>query len=145
MAREEVISYMNFTLRVEEKYDLPCRSIKGFEQQIEYDAIQEGGVNDYVHIRKKPVSKPFTVQIERYIQEGYSDPLPVGTVLTKELVLMVSSQVGNFDRPLIQYRFEGCTVIGKNYGELDAEKTGLLTETTTIAYERMQVEIAGKA
>ena len=33
----------NFMLRVEMLYDLPCRSVRAFERELEYDYIQEGG------------------------------------------------------------------------------------------------------
>ena len=39
----------NFMLRVEALIDLPCKSIKAFSKEMEYELIQEGGLNDYVH------------------------------------------------------------------------------------------------
>ena len=45
----------NFMLRVELLHDLPCKSVKSFSSELEYDYIQEGGLNDYVHMRRKPM------------------------------------------------------------------------------------------
>lgn len=127
---------MNFVLQVDAVYDLPCRKISSFHQEIEYETIQEGGVNDYVQIRKKPVSKPFTFDVERYIGEKYFDPLPLGKMPLLPILLYVSPQANaNFDNSVRIFCFSGCTVVGKNYGELNSESTGLLTETTTIAYQ----------
>ena len=46
----------NFMLRVEGIYDLPCRSVRAFAREMEYDYVQEGGLNDYVHMLRKPIS-----------------------------------------------------------------------------------------
>lgn len=40
----------NFLLRVEAKYDLACKSVQAFRNEYEYEYIQEGGLNEYVHV-----------------------------------------------------------------------------------------------
>ena len=130
----------NFILRVEGLFDLPCKSVRVFQKENEYEYIQEGGLNDYVHMRRKPVSKPFTFQVERYVGvDGLLvDYLANGTELVLPLVLLVNRYHWNgYPYPTRTYVFTGCTVIGKEYGELNAEKSGLLVETTTIAYREM--------
>ncbi len=127
----------HFMLRVEGIYDLPCRRITGFQKDNEYEYIQEGGLNDYVHIRRKPVSRPFTFQVERYAGSDYFDPLPNGAELILPVLLLVSRYANRFDVTKRTYAFTGCTVMGKSYGELNAESSGLLVETTTIAYREM--------
>ena len=128
----------NFMLRVEGVLDLPCKSIRAFQKENEYEMIQEGGLNDYVHLRRKPISKPFTIQVERYVGVDMLDPLPSGTELVLPLMLYVNrySVYGEF-HPIRVYVFTGCTVMSKEYGELNAEQSGLLTEITTIAYREM--------
>ncbi|MCR5032410.1 MAG: hypothetical protein K6A92_06075 [Lachnospiraceae bacterium] len=128
----------NFMLRVEGLFDLPCRRIHNFTKANEYEYIQEGGLNDYVHMRRKPVSQPFTFQVERYVGVDYLDPLQPGTDLILPVVLMVwrMQMKGNFT-PFRVYTFTGCTVMSKEYGELNAEQSGLLTETTTIGYREL--------
>lgn len=129
----------NFMLRVEGIYDLPCRAVHVFQQENEYEFIQEGGLNDYVHMRRKPISKPFTFQVERYVGTDILDPLANGTDLILPVILYVS-QYGVYNGsflPIRMYTFTGCTVMAKEYGELNAEKSGLLVETTTIAYREM--------
>ncbi len=130
----------NFILRVEGIFDLPCKSVHVFQKENEYEYIQEGGLNDYVHMKRKPISKPFTFQVERYVGvDGLLvDYLANGTELVLPLVLLVNRYHWNgYPYPTRTYVFTGCTVIGKEYGELNAERSGLLVETTTIAYREM--------
>lgn len=127
----------HFMLRVEGLYDLPCKRIMGFQKDNEYEYIQEGGLNDYVHLRRKPISRPFQFQVERYVGSDYFDPMPNGAELILPVLLMISRYSGGFGRTKRTYAFTGCTVMGKNYGEMNAESSGLLVETTTIAYREL--------
>lgn len=133
----------SFMLRVEGMWDLPCKRIVSMSRENEFDYIQEGGLNDYVHAKRKPISKPFTFQVERYVGVDLavaSDPLALGTELVLPLLLFVNKyavwDAGDM-KPVRTYAFTGCTVIRKDYGTLDAEKSELLVETTTIAYREM--------
>lgn len=130
----------NFMLRVDAVYDLQCRKISSITQEKEYEMIQEGGVNDYVHMREKPISKPFTFQVERYIGENFFDPLPLGKQLELPVTLYVGRHLQACKNPRWTFTFEGCTVTNKTYSELDAERSGLMVETTTIAYQQMKLE-----
>lgn len=128
----------NFLLRVEAMFDLPCRAVRVFQKENEYELIQEGGLNDYVHMRRKPISKPFTFQVERYVGVDLFDPLANGTELALPVLLIVNRYLAYGDYlPTRCYVFTGCTVMSKEYGELNAEKSGLMVETTTIAYREM--------
>ncbi|WP_028234524.1 hypothetical protein [Pseudobutyrivibrio sp. MD2005] len=131
----------NFLLRVEMMFDVPVKSVRAFTKNFEYEYIQEGGLNDYVHMRRKPISQPFTLEIERYAATDlYYDPLQNGTELMLPLLLMVSPYQGNFmGYSRRTFAFTGCTVTGKEYGTLDAEKGGLLTEVIKIAYRQIVV------
>lgn len=129
----------SFMIRVEGAFDLPCRSVKGFTKENEFDYIQEGGVNDYVHMRRKPISKPFTLQVERYVGVDYVDPLPLGAELVLPVILFVNKYCFPTFKPVATYTFTGCTVISKTTGDLNAEASGLFVETTTIAYREMAV------
>lgn len=129
-----------FMLRVELAFDLPCRAIKGLRRENEFDYIQEGGLNDYVHMKRKSISRPFTFQVERYVGLDYLDPLPLGVELVLPVLLFVNPypfRNSSFFKPVRSYAFLGCTVTAKDYGELNAESSGLLVETTTIAFREM--------
>lgn len=136
--KNPLVNY-HFLLRVDAVYDLPCRKISGFEQEIEYENIQSGGVNHYVYLRQKPTTKPYSFKVERYIGANYFDPLPVGKQPQLPILLYVSRSFYNFTKPKQTFTFTGCTVLSKSYGELDAEKSGLMSETTTIAYQQMHL------
>ena len=87
------LTAFNFVLEVELLYFLPLKSIRAFTKENEYEYIREGGVNDYVHMKRKPISKPFTFQVERYIgTERFLDPLATGTELIAPLFLYISSR-----------------------------------------------------
>ena len=131
----------NFLLRVEMAFDVPVKSVRAFTKNFEYEYIQEGGLNDYVHMRRKPISQPFTLEIERYAATDlYYDPLQNGTELMLPLILMVSPYQGLFmGYSRRTFVFTGCTVTGKEYGALDAEKGALLTEVIKIAYRQVAV------
>lgn len=129
-----------FLLRVDAVYDLACTKVSGIVQEREYENIVEGGVNDYVQLRKKPSSKPNIFQVERYIGENYLDPLPVGKQCEIPLVLYVARYLDAFINSPMIFTFSGCTVLSKKYGDLDAEHSGLMTETLQIAYQQVLVE-----
>ena len=131
------VSY-RYVLRVEGVFDVACRKVRGFQKNNEYEYIQEGGLNDFVHMRRKPISQPFTFQVERYVDLDIIDPLPLGTDLTLPIMLFVGGHKGSIQlAPKRTYIFTGCTVIGKEYGELNAEQSGLTVDTITIAYREM--------
>ena len=129
----------NFMLRVEGIMDLPCKSIRAFSKEMEYELIQEGGLNDYVHMKRKPISKPFYFEVERYIGVDYIDPLPLGAELLLPVLLLVGRNPNNFAAASRIYTFTGCTVIKKEFGQMDAERSGLFVETTTISYRELVI------
>ncbi|MCR5431659.1 MAG: hypothetical protein K6E95_03785 [Lachnospiraceae bacterium] len=120
--------------------DIPCKSVSAFTKENEYEYIKEGGLNDYVHMKRKPISKPFTFTVERYVTPSYLvDPLALGAEMILPVLLFVSRYGNDFDVISRTYTFTGCTVISKEFGSLNAEKSGLLTESVTIAYREMLV------
>lgn len=129
----------SFILLVEAVFDLPCKRITGISQEKEYEYIQEGGLNNFVHMREKPLSKPYTFQVERYVGVDYFDPLILGTRLEQPIVLFVNRTSRTIGIPQVIFTFSDCMVTGKNYGELNAEQAGLMLETTTITYQSMEV------
>lgn len=125
----------SFSLRVEAAYDIPVKAVRGFAKNNNYEKIQQGGVNDYVVMKRKPIQEPFTFQVERYISNVPTDPLANGAELILPVFLTVDKQFG--DAAARVYMFTGCVVTGKEYGELNAEKPGLATEIVTIAYREL--------
>ena len=141
------VTGFNFVMEVEQKYLLALNSVKAFNMENEYEYIQEGGVNDYVHMKKKPISKPATIQVERYIgTERFSDPLIIGKELQYPINLYIYRNEGRretvgkeSESPARIYIFTGCMVISKDYGELNAEQSSLVTESITISFRELSV------
>ena len=144
----------SFALEVEAMFFMPLKSVRVFNKENEFEYYQEGGLNDYVHMLRKPVSKPFTFQVERYVgtsantdfATSFLDPIALGTELILPVILYVTrfpaSNSGDnfsFTNTPRAYIFTGCVVTAKEYGELNAERSGLYTETTTIAYKELFV------
>lgn len=128
----------NFLLRVNGVNDIPCKSVKGFAKEYEYEYIREGGVNDYVHVRKKPADKPNVVTAQRYVYDNTQLSFLVpGFRMIMPMLLLVSRYPGEFNNPQRIYTFTGCTVLKVEYGELSAENGQLLTENVSIAYENV--------
>ena len=135
---ELVVSY-RFLLRVEGAFDVAIKGIRPFAKENEYEYIQEGGLNDYVHFKRKAITKPFTLQLERYVPTDFYDPLPNGTELLLPLLLFCGKNNGksfSFSNLSRVYMFTGCEVMNKEVGPFDAEKSGLLTEIITIGYHQ---------
>ena len=135
-SRNVLVNY-NFMLRVEGIYDLPCKSVHSFTKENEFEYVQEGGLNDYVHMLRKPVSKPFSFTVERYVGMDIIPPLQLGAELILPVVLMVAPGANKFGNAKRTFVFTGCTIMSKTYGELNAEKSDLLTETIVIGYREM--------
>ncbi len=137
--REEYSTIPNFRfmLRVDGAFNVPLKSVQAFTRENEYDYIQEGGMNDYVYMRRKPISKPYTLRVERYITTDFNDPLSNGTELFLPLLLFVGKNTGGGMDFARYYAFTGAVVMSKEYGALDAERAGLLTESITIGYNQM--------
>lgn len=131
----------NFLLQVEGMYDVPCKSVKGINQEQEYEYIQEGGLNDRVHMRKKQQSKPYTFQVERYVGTPYEDIFIPDRVFNMPLLLIVSRYQEFFLKPSRIYKFNGCRVTSKDYGEFQSEQSGFLTESVTISYDTLECNV----
>ena len=106
---ENVLVSYNYMLRVEGIYDLPCKAVHSFTKENEFEYVQEGGLNDYVHMLRKPVSKPFTFTVERYVGTDLIPPLPLGAELALPVILMVSPYPNRFDIAKRTFVFTGCT------------------------------------
>ena len=142
--RWSILPNFRFVFRVEGAFDVALKSIRPFTKENEFEQIEEGGMNDYVHIKRKHVTKPHTIQVERYLTDSFYDPMPNGTAFALPLLLFVGGNRGTKEAkveftwaPERVYVFFGAQVMNKEIGGFDAEKSGLLTETITIAYHQL--------
>lgn len=138
--RSKPVNNFNFILHVEAIYNIPLKSVRMFQKNNKFEYIKEGGVNDYVHMKRMPITEPFTFQVERYISNSVLDPLANGAELMLPVILKVQKSDHMEDTDCARlYVFTGCVVMGKEYGELNAERSGLATEVVTIAYKELFV------
>ena len=137
----DIIPSFNFYLLVNGVDEIPLKSVQPFSRDNEYEPIQEGGMNDYVYLKRKPISQPFKLVVERYVDYGLGlgNPLTNGTELLLPLILYVGKNVGGAFDSGRYYTFTGAVIMGIQYGGLDAEKGGLHTETITFGYNHMFV------
>ncbi len=136
---KDIIPAFRFKLIVNAAQEIPCKSVRAFTREFEYDYIQEGGINDYVHILRKQATKPFMIQIERYAVPDKFDELNEGTVFQIPLQLVVGENDGLEFRRKRSYFMLWPRVLNREFGALESERSGLLTETVTIAYSHLVV------
>ena len=154
--KSDVIGNFQFSMTVELVYDIPLRAVRNINKQNEYEHIHEGGLNDYVHMRRKPISQPFTFEVERYLTTSWTDPLSNGTELTLPVILWLDKWANDWctnisepDPSKRKYKhdsqsgklfiFTGVIVMGKRYGEFNAEKPEVATEIITLGYNNLYV------
>ncbi|MBQ8946028.1 MAG: hypothetical protein IJ058_04355 [Lachnospiraceae bacterium] len=140
LAEHNVIPAYRFQLKVNGVFDIPLKSVRPINRKYEYENIQEGGLNDYVHIKRKPISQPYELIVERYMMTEIDDKLAVGSKMTLPLILYVGRANGrelSISQASRWYVFTGAQVLNVEFGGLDSERSGLLTETVTIGYNMM--------
>ncbi len=140
MKDHNVIPAYRFQLKVNGFFDVPLKAVRPIARKYEYEPIQEGGLNDYVHIKRKPISQPYELVVERYVQTEIDDKLAVGSKMTLPLILYVGRANGQeleMTEAARWYVFTGAQVLNVEWGGLDSERAGLLTETVTIGYNMM--------
>ena len=136
----DVYTNMNFTVRAGGG-EIPCRSVQGIQKEREQEFIREGGQNDFVYVRPKPVSRAQTLKLECLASKRNEDILPLGGILSEPLVVETKPDVSSGKS--VRFTFSGCIVVDKKYGDLRAEKGGLLEEIISVAYQEMKVEYVG--
>ncbi|MBQ9631977.1 MAG: hypothetical protein IJV04_03565, partial [Lachnospiraceae bacterium] len=134
---KDIIPAFRFMIVVNGFQEIPLKSVRAFTREFEYDFIQEGGINDYVHIIRKQATKPFTLQVERYATPDNEDPISEGTVFQLPMQLVIGENDGTTFRRKRTYILLWPRVLNKEIGALDAERSGLLIETVTFAYSHM--------
>lgn len=155
--KSDPVGSFNFVLTVEGMYDIPLKGVRAFQKVNQFERIKEGGVNDYVHLKRAPIQDAHTIQFERYVSGTLVDPLANGAELALPVILWLKRASNNgltdarvdskktytdedYDSSSVRlYVFTGCVVMSKEYGALDAEKSGLATEVVTMAYKELYI------
>lgn len=89
------VGNFNFVLTVDGIYDVPLKGVRAFQKVNQYEKIREGGVNDYVHLKRAPIQDAHTIQFERYISASLFDPLANGAEFAIPLILWIKRSANN--------------------------------------------------
>lgn len=118
--------------------------ISNLEARIEYDAVPEGGNNDYPHLFKKQKTNPDTLILEKGVRTRSSDAVfnLLQEGMQVELVTIMLMKDG-IDLEKVFF-FKKGMIISRKFSTLDAMQNELLIETLEIAHSGLvEVPIPG--
>ena len=108
--------------------------VSNLVSQIEYDAVTEGGNNDYPHLFKKPKSQPDTLILEKGVRTRSSD-LVFNLLLEGMQVEMVTILLMKDTIDLEKaFYFKKGIIVRRQFSNLDAMGNELLIESLEIAH-----------
>lgn len=108
--------------------------VSNIVQQIEYDAIVEGGNDDYPHLFKKPKTKPDTLILEKGVRTRMSDPLFSLLFEGMEVELVTIMLMKNQIELQKAFFFKKGIIIKRQFSNLNAMSNELFIETLEIAH-----------
>lgn len=113
---------------------LSFSKVSNIVSQIEYDAVNEGGSNDYPLLFKKPKTKPDTLILERGVRTRGTDLvfdlLRVGMQVELGTILVLKN---NIDLQKVFY-FKKGIIVKRQFSDLDAMSDNLFIESMEIAH-----------
>lgn len=114
--------------------------ISGLRRERENFTIQEGGLNDRVHILPGPVKRGGTVRLERGVYLGEQLPFYMaGEPLPGAMTIELCSPSGQSGQK--NYTLVGLVVKSWEAGDLDASQNQILIDRFEIDYEFMYIEV----
>lgn len=113
---------------------LSFAKVSNMMAQIEYDAVVEGGNNDYPHLFKKAKTKPDTLILEKGVRTRATDLafdlLLEGVQVELGTILLLKNGI---DLQKVFY-FKKGIIVKRQFSNLDAMSNELLIETLEIAH-----------
>lgn len=113
---------------------LSFSKVSNITAQIEYDAVVEGGNNDYPHLFKKSKTKPDTLILEKGVRTRFTDLsfelLLEGLTVELGTILVMKNGI---DLQKVFY-FKKGLIVKRQFSNLDAMSNELLIETLEIAH-----------
>ncbi len=114
--------------------------VSNLMSQIEYDAVNEGGNNDYPHLFKKPKTQPDTLILEKGVKTRSSDLvfnlLLEGMQVELVTILLLKDTI-DLEKA---FYFKHGMIVRRQFSNLDAMSNEILIESLEIAHSGL-VEI----
>ncbi len=113
---------------------LSFSKVSNLTAQIEYDAVVEGGNNDYPHLFKKPKSSPDTLILEKGVRAGITD---LGFELLmegKQVELVTIMLLKNGIELQKAFYIKKGLIVKRQFSDLNAMGNEVLIETLEIAH-----------
>lgn len=119
--------------------------VRNISREIQIDILQEGGVNDYVHVLQKPYTTPHKLIFERGIADGSIlsklTPLLVGKKLPFSGTITVKNSEG---KSVGSYSFAEPIILKWSIRDLDAlNNNTVLLESLEVAHSGITVSAMG--
>lgn len=131
-----------------ENYWISFSKVSNIQRAVEYDTIQEGGVNGFVHTLVKPSAQAQTIQFEKGISVMGDDSLkklkltpglrllhPIGVYIYADDPTFNNKAGRELER---SYRISGCMVSKWELGGLDAMSSEVLVDKFEVVYSEVE-------
>lgn len=131
-SREKLVPSHSFLVTIGD-VTFSFSKVSNLVAQIEYDAVVEGGNNDYPHLFRKPKSKPDTLILEKGVRTRKTDSefeLVEGMQVELVTIMLLKDGV-NLERV---FYFKKGIIVKRQFSNLDAMSNELLIETLEIAH-----------
>lgn len=113
--------------------------VSGLRRQRENFTVQEGGLNDRVHVLPGPAKQGGTLRLERGVYMGEYLPFyMVGETIPDSMTVELWDPSGGGKK---RYRLVGLVVKAWEAGDLDASQNQVLIERMELDYEYLRIEI----
>lgn len=107
--------------------------VTNLSDTVEYEPYQEGGINDYPQLLKKPKTQMETLILEKGVRVGSKD-IPMRALTTGVWVAAVVIMVMKHGRVVKSYFFEQGVITKWELGELNALGKDILIKRVVIAH-----------
>lgn len=107
--------------------------VTNLSDTVEYEPYQEGGINDYPQLLKKPKTQMETLILEKGVRVGAKD-IPMRALTTGVWVAAVVIMVMKHGRVVKSYFFEQGVITKWELGELNALGKDILIKRVVIAH-----------
>ncbi|MEF9915820.1 MAG: phage tail protein [Lachnospiraceae bacterium] len=129
--RADLITKFNFLVYID-LHPFGFTKISNISHSIDYETIKEGGVNDMVHLVKKPKETPDKVVLEKGLSLGllHDKPIQVGITLAKGILIIIMKN----GKPRMELFCDTCMVTKWEYDGFDATSNQMAIKKIEIAY-----------